>query len=198
MFWRILPKCFPSTFSRQEPTQEKGRFREYWMIYRGPGFLAVVWIGFIPTPSVSKLDRRQTARLRKRDNLLTGDRKGGGAGGAKLHDGENVWGSSINNSIPSGWVVLLSSFCGKQQTPWNKLAWGYFVLDYCAENAHPMKTHWPEVIFVFRKWALDSCAENANAMKQTDQKLFFVFMKWALDSRKRKLHETNWPQVFCV
>jgi hypothetical protein len=47
------------------------------MIYRGPGFLAFVWIGGLapslpPPPSpVIKLYRRHTRRLRKRDNLLT-------------------------------------------------------------------------------------------------------------------------------
>ncbi len=47
--------------------------REYWMVYRGPGFLAVIWFGSSPmhpspTP-VSKLDRRHTGRL-MRDNWL--------------------------------------------------------------------------------------------------------------------------------
>ncbi len=53
--------------------------REYCMIYRGPGFLVVVWFlgSSSPLPSVSKLDRRRT--LRKRDNLLMGE--GGGGGG---------------------------------------------------------------------------------------------------------------------
>ncbi len=32
-------------------------FREYWMICRGPGFLAVVWLGYFPTPS--PLSRQQ-------------------------------------------------------------------------------------------------------------------------------------------
>jgi hypothetical protein len=50
------------------------------MIYRGSGSLAVVWFGSSPTPPVSKLNRRRrhTVRLRKRDNLLTGE--GGGKG----------------------------------------------------------------------------------------------------------------------
>ncbi len=52
------------------------------------------------TPShlspVSKLDRRHTGRLRKRDNLLTGE-GGWGGGGAKSYDGEKAW-SSINHS----------------------------------------------------------------------------------------------------
>ncbi len=42
------------------------------MIYRGPSFVAVVWFGSSPFSPVSKLDWRQTARQRKRDNLLTG------------------------------------------------------------------------------------------------------------------------------
>jgi hypothetical protein len=46
------------------------------MIYRGSGFLAVVKFGFFPfpspLPSVSKLDRRHTGSLRKRNKLLTG------------------------------------------------------------------------------------------------------------------------------
>ncbi len=51
--------------------------REYWIIYRGPSFLVVVWFGSMPALSpVSKLNRRHTGRLRKRDNLLTGE--GGG------------------------------------------------------------------------------------------------------------------------
>ncbi len=47
------------------------------MIYRGPSSHAVVCFGSSPLPPVSKLDRRHTGRLRKRDNMLTG---GGEAG----------------------------------------------------------------------------------------------------------------------
>jgi hypothetical protein len=46
------------------------------MIYRGPGFLVVVSSGSSPPPptsSVNKFDWRHTGRLRKRDNLLTGE-----------------------------------------------------------------------------------------------------------------------------
>jgi hypothetical protein len=52
--------------------------REYF-IYRGPGFLAIVWFGSSPTLS-DDLDRRHTRRPRKRDNLLTGE---GGRGRIK-------------------------------------------------------------------------------------------------------------------
>jgi hypothetical protein len=49
------------------------------MTYRGPGFLANLW-------------------LRKSDNLLNGE--GEGLGGAKLYDDKKAW-SSINHSISS-------------------------------------------------------------------------------------------------
>jgi hypothetical protein len=85
------------------------------MIYRGLGFLPVVSCGSSPTPSplpVIKLDRRHIGRLRKRDNLLTGD-GGGGGGKAKSYDGKKAW-SSINHSvhtlreIPDRYVTRLS------------------------------------------------------------------------------------------
>ncbi len=56
-------------------------------MYRGPGLLAVVWFGSSPSPPpspVSKLDRRHTGRLRKKDNLLT-EEGGGGAGEGPNH-----------------------------------------------------------------------------------------------------------------
>ncbi len=52
----------------------RGPVRDYWMIYRGPGFQAVVRFSSSPTippADVTKFDRRHTRRLRKRDNLLT-------------------------------------------------------------------------------------------------------------------------------
>jgi hypothetical protein len=53
---------------------------------------------FPPSP-VSKLDRRHTGRLRKRDNLLTREIKGVGRG-ADSCDRKKAW-SSINHSILS-------------------------------------------------------------------------------------------------
>jgi hypothetical protein len=48
------------------------------MIYKGLGFLAIVGVSTSsPSPPLSKLDRRHTGRLRKRDNLLTGEGWGG-------------------------------------------------------------------------------------------------------------------------
>ncbi len=77
--------------------------RDYWMIFRGPGFLAVVWFGSSHTPSplnVSKLHWRHTERLRMRDNLLTG--WGGGGAGVEIvadsYDRKKAW-SFTNHSI---------------------------------------------------------------------------------------------------
>jgi hypothetical protein len=47
-----------------------GQTKEYWMIYRGPGFLDVVDFGSSPAPSlnpVSKLQRQHAERLRQRE-----------------------------------------------------------------------------------------------------------------------------------
>jgi hypothetical protein len=51
------------------------------------------------SPPVSQLDRRHTERLRKRENLLTGEGVGAG-GGAKSYDNEKSW-SYINHSTES-------------------------------------------------------------------------------------------------
>jgi hypothetical protein len=53
-----------------------GKDREYWTIYRGPGFLAVVWFG--SSPALCPLSRQHTGRLRKRDKLLMGEGEGDG------------------------------------------------------------------------------------------------------------------------
>ncbi len=75
--------------------------REYWMIYRGPGFPVFVWFGSSPYPPppspVSKLDRRHTGILRERENLLA--REGGGRG-ANSYDSKKVC-FSMNQSILS-------------------------------------------------------------------------------------------------
>ncbi len=51
-----------------------------------------------PSP-ISELDQQYTGRLRKGDNLPTGE-GGGDGGGAKSYDGEKAW-PSINHSILS-------------------------------------------------------------------------------------------------
>jgi hypothetical protein len=57
---KILEHALPKLQSRS--TREDG------MLYRGAGFLAVVGFGSNPTYPFSKLDRRRTGRLRKKDN----------------------------------------------------------------------------------------------------------------------------------
>ncbi len=80
--------------------------REYWMICRGPGFLAVVWFGSFPPPPspVSKLDRRHIQEDWERETTCWGRGGGGKAIGAKSYDGEKAW-SSINQSILSVFAV---------------------------------------------------------------------------------------------
>ncbi len=56
----------------------KASSREYWMTFRGLGFLAVIWFGSSLTPSLcSKLERpqRHTERLRDRDSLGGGGKE---------------------------------------------------------------------------------------------------------------------------
>ncbi len=66
-----------SPFTSSEDSKHRVRFR---MINKGPSFLAVVYFfGSSPLPDpVSKLDRRYTGRLGKRDNLLSGRGRGWG------------------------------------------------------------------------------------------------------------------------
>ncbi len=83
--------------------------REYWMFYRGPDILAVVWFTVVPPhpsypPSlVSKPDWRHKGRLSNRR--------------AETYDGEKAW-SSINHSILSG---SLYSFLADKCLGWWKL-----------------------------------------------------------------------------
>jgi hypothetical protein len=76
--------------------------KEYWMIYRGPSFLAVVWLGSSPTPSPSRqqVGLFLTLPVCRRRPELSGGRRGGEGGGgeAESYDGERDW-SSINHSI---------------------------------------------------------------------------------------------------
>ncbi len=62
------------------------------MIYRGPGFLAVVWSGSSPIPLLSPLSRPKarpaTYRKAEKERQLADERVGGGVGGvAKSYDG---------------------------------------------------------------------------------------------------------------
>jgi hypothetical protein len=58
--------------------------REFWMIFKGTGFFAVVWFGSSPTPSppLSTLDRQHTGRLERQ---LSHGRGGWGLGEEPNH-----------------------------------------------------------------------------------------------------------------
>ncbi len=80
--------------------------REYWLTYRGPGFLAVIWFGSSPTPSPPLPSVSSTGDTQedweKIDNLLPGEGGGEGCGRrAESYDRKTVW-SSVKHSILSG------------------------------------------------------------------------------------------------
>jgi hypothetical protein len=70
--------------------------------YRGPGFLAVVWLD-------CKLSLVLSLPVCHRSSLLTGDRRRVGGLGAKSYECEKTW-PSINHSILSAVLCLKSSF----------------------------------------------------------------------------------------
>jgi hypothetical protein len=75
------------------------------MIYRGPGFLAIVLFGYSPAhppaSSVSKQALPATHRKTEKQRQLADVRGGGGGGRAKSYDSEKAW-SSINHSTLYG------------------------------------------------------------------------------------------------
>ncbi len=73
--------------------------REYWMMYRRPGFLAVVWFGSSPPPPLPSVTSPR--RLRKRYNFLTGEVEKGGGRVGESYDNKEAW-SSLNHSVFSG------------------------------------------------------------------------------------------------
>jgi hypothetical protein len=86
------------------------------MIYRGPGFLAVVSL-------VSMLDRRHRGRLRKRDNVLPGE--GGRSGrGAASYDRKKAL-PSYNHTILSVPHISKSLFLLQEQSPLSLLERNY-------------------------------------------------------------------------
>jgi hypothetical protein len=84
-------------------------------LFRGQGFLALVRFGSYPTthPSpVSKVDQRHTERLRKIDNLQTGD--GGGVGEEPDHPTARKIGPLYCKSLNTLWSrssLLTESRC---------------------------------------------------------------------------------------
>ncbi len=98
-WWRYLhgsnwPDCYP--YSQVTIT-----IREDSMIYRGPGFLAIIWIGSAPTPF--PLSRQQVSlylSLPVCSVELTDGRGGRGGHGAESYNSKKSW-PSINRSILS-------------------------------------------------------------------------------------------------
>ncbi len=91
----------------------------------------MIWLLAHPPP-VSKLDRRHTGKLRKRDNLLLGGGRGKGGRGwarAESYDRKKAW-SSRNHSI-------LSADCGSLKLPaqWN-LGWCRWALLKKVQNMY--------------------------------------------------------------
>jgi hypothetical protein len=77
--------------------------REYWTIYRGPRFLALVWFVSSLTPSlspVSKLSLFFSLHIWVACRAYWWERGVGGGGGPKSYDSKKAW-SSINHSILS-------------------------------------------------------------------------------------------------
>jgi hypothetical protein len=72
------------------------------MIYRGPGFLAVVWMWLLsPTlpPLPSKGSTTATHKKAEKERQLTEGRRGGGRGGAKSYHSEKAWSNSCSMYI---------------------------------------------------------------------------------------------------
>ncbi len=89
-----------SKWTQQFNNVRKAPYTDYCTIYKGPGFLAVVWFGASHTPSsVGKLSPFLSLPVCRRPILLKGE---GGRGGTFIHnlyDGKKAW-SSINKSYP--------------------------------------------------------------------------------------------------
>ncbi len=101
--------------------------REYWMIFRGLAFLAVVWFGSFPILFRQyKLFRRHKGRLRKRENLLTGN--GGQGVGEEPNHATTRSRSSRNhsNSVwhwhqrPYHYEPMRERLLKRLRSPWNR------------------------------------------------------------------------------
>ncbi len=90
--------------------------REYWIIYRGPDFLASAWFGFslTPSPPPSPVISSIGDTYMKTRQLVDG--REGGRRGAESYDRKEAW-SSINHSILSGWREKHKR-CALWMTPW--------------------------------------------------------------------------------
>ncbi len=81
--------------------------REYWMIYRGPGLLALVWFGSTPThfpPLLSATCLSFSVFLCVGSRAYWGRWGGGGGHGAESYDRKKAW-TSINHSCLQAWQM---------------------------------------------------------------------------------------------
>ncbi len=114
----IFSECHPNPHEFPQFVLNLPRsYREYWIIYRGLDFLAVVWFGCSPTP----LSRQQVFSLSQSSCVspvkLTDGRGGGGWGrdgrGAKSYDREKAC-HSVNYSILRGVTYMYSTYSWKK------------------------------------------------------------------------------------
>ncbi len=99
--------------------------REYWMIYGGPGFIAVAWIGSSPTPSLPYLPSVSSTSDTQEDWERDGRERGEGVRGrgANSYDGEKAW-SSIQHSTLSDWdYIQKTCFWRGCYVNWKKRWW---------------------------------------------------------------------------
>ncbi len=90
------------------------------MIYRGPSFLAVVWLATPPLHPPNLLSERCLSFsvflcVCRRSSLLTAEE--GGERGAKSYDGKKAW-SSLNHSILPGCRTLATATKGSYAKDW--------------------------------------------------------------------------------
>ncbi len=100
--------------------------REYWMIYRGSGFLAYIWFGS-PSPHFCQQDVSPVCRW--------SGGGGGSGGGTKSYDGEKAC-PSINHSILS--VGRQAARLWQRQVSWQKSR------DILIDLAHRPRTRAPQ------------------------------------------------------
>ncbi len=103
--------------------------KDCWMNYGGPCFLTVVWFGSPPPPTpVSKLDRRYTGSLRKKDDLPTWGKGMGVRRSQTIRRRENLVLCTKLNTIWLYIFALVPSVEGGMHLSWTRYfgnLWGW-------------------------------------------------------------------------
>jgi hypothetical protein len=76
--WSVPQPSPPSSQRSGLPVGRVGR-RDYWMVYRGPGFLSVVWFGSSPTSPLSRQKARPATHRKTDKKRQCADKEGGEA-----------------------------------------------------------------------------------------------------------------------